>query len=235
MVDSTCDTHHLMVDTKEAQEIDDDSLNSREMESYNGPMKKSLVEEESEEVAHNESNGNNKCENEDTKEEHQELQNDLSKMIVRPWEELSFNKDRHGLGYDKGNNFHIPNYSKPIQSVSARFLEEVTNLDNKCQHCHRVGHLETQCFDLHPCLHCGKTNHLSEKCQKKKKIKKTINYGWITSWKWNLQVNKLHKSYHLVKTEVKTQLRGEMTTTKRFQTTIPDDFSDDPSLVLYVL
>jgi hypothetical protein len=35
MVDSTCDRHDLMVDTKETQDID-----------YNGPMKKSLVENE---------------------------------------------------------------------------------------------------------------------------------------------------------------------------------------------
>jgi hypothetical protein len=156
-------------------------------------------------------------------------------MFVRPWEELSFNKDRHGLGYDKRNNFHIPDYSKPIQFVRAGFHEEVKNITNKCQHCHRVGHLESQCFDLHPCLHCGKTNHLSEKCHKKKKVKKTINYGWITSWKWNQQVKKLHQSYHLVKTEVKPQLHGEMTTIKSFQTTILDDFGDDPDPILYVL
>jgi hypothetical protein len=147
---------------------------------------------------------NSKCEFEVTKEniyeEHQEVQNDLSKMIVRPWEELQFNKNRHGLGYDKGNNFHIPDYSKPVQFVSAGFLdenlktlevnEEVKNVDDtvddkniekildKCQHCHRVGHMENQCFDLHPCLHCGKTNHHSDKCQKKKKDKKK-NSLWL--------------------------------------------------------
>jgi hypothetical protein len=156
-------------------------------------------------------------------------------MFFRPWEELSFKKNRHGLGYDKGNNFHIPDYSKPIQFVSAGFLEEIKNVDNKCRHCHRVGHLETQCFDLHPCLHCGKTNHLSEKCHKKNKVKKTVNYGWITSWKWNQQVKKIHKSYSLVKTEVKPPLHGEMTTVKIFQTTIPYDFDDDLDPILYVL
>jgi hypothetical protein len=79
----------------------------------------------------------------DTKEQSQDSQNDLSKMVVRPWEELLFNKDRHGLGYDKGNNFHIPDYSKPVQFVSAGFLEEVKNLGNKCQHCQRIGHIKT--------------------------------------------------------------------------------------------
>jgi hypothetical protein len=80
MVDSTCDTHDLMVDRKETQDIDDDSLTSHEMESYNGPMKESLVKEESKEVAHNENNKKF----EDTKEESQDSQNDISKMFVRP-------------------------------------------------------------------------------------------------------------------------------------------------------
>jgi hypothetical protein len=88
----TYDTHDLMVDTKETQDMDDDSLTNHEMESYSGPMKKSLVEDESQEGANNESRSNNKCEFEDIKQEHQELQNDLNKMIVRPWEEFSFKK-----------------------------------------------------------------------------------------------------------------------------------------------
>jgi hypothetical protein len=58
MVDSTCDTHDLMVDTKETQEIDVDSLTSHDMESYSGSMKERIVEEESEEVAQTESSGN---------------------------------------------------------------------------------------------------------------------------------------------------------------------------------
>jgi len=66
-------------------------------------------------------------------------------MIVRPWEVLSFNRNHHGLGYDKGNSFHIPDYSKPTQFVSERFLDEnlktpkvnekVKNVD-KFHHCH---------------------------------------------------------------------------------------------------
>jgi hypothetical protein len=95
--------------------------------------------------------------------------------------------------------------------------------------------METQCFYFHPCLHCGKTNHLSEKCRKKKKVKKKVHYGLIFSWKWNQQVKNLHKSYYLVKTEVEPQVHGEMTTVKRFPTTISDDFGDDPDPILYVL
>jgi hypothetical protein len=45
--------------------------------------------------------------------------------------------------------------------------------------------------------YCGKTNHLSEKCQKKK-AKRAVHYGWISSWKWNQQVNKIQTSYFLV-------------------------------------
>ena len=95
--------------------------------------------------------------------------------------------------------------------------------------------METQFFDIHPCLHCGNTNHLSEKCHKKNKVKQRVNYGWITSWKWNQQVKKIHKSYSLVKTEVKPPLHGEMTTVKIFQTTIPYDFDDDQDPILYFL
>jgi len=88
MVVSTCDIHDLIVDTKEAHEIDDGSLTNLEMESYNAPMKKSFVENESKEAIHNESNNDKKFE-----AQSQDSQNYLSKMVVRPWEELMFNKN----------------------------------------------------------------------------------------------------------------------------------------------
>jgi hypothetical protein len=53
-----------------------------------------------------------------------QVQHDLSKPIIRPWEELHFNRNRHGLGYENQNSFHIPNYSKPILFVSVGFLQE---------------------------------------------------------------------------------------------------------------
>jgi hypothetical protein len=87
MVDFTSDTHDLMVDTKETQDIDD-SLTSHDMESYNEHMKESLDEYDSQKFAHNEKNRNNKCE-----EGKEQSQNDISNMFVRHWEELSFNKD----------------------------------------------------------------------------------------------------------------------------------------------
>jgi hypothetical protein len=133
MVDANCDTQDLMVDTKDTED----------MESSIQLMEEIFIKDESQEEAHNDNNNSSKSKFQDTKEQSQDSQNDLSKMVVRPWEELLFNKNRHGLGYDKGNNFHIPDYSKPVQFVSAGFLEEVKNLGNKCQHCHRVGHLET--------------------------------------------------------------------------------------------
>jgi hypothetical protein len=46
-------------------------------------------------------------------------------MIFKPWEELQFNKNWHDLGYGKDNSFHITYYSKPIQFVSAKFLDEI--------------------------------------------------------------------------------------------------------------
>ena len=72
--------------------------------------------------------------------------------------------------------FNILEYSKPIQFVSVGFINEESNQkvheeanqqadENhmeeipECQNCHRVGHFEKNCFDLHPCQHCGKNNH----------------------------------------------------------------------------
>jgi len=71
IIDATCDTHDLMMDTKSTQEMDYDSSTSHDMKSYSGLVKESLVEYKSQEEAQNENNSNNKCEIEDTKEEHQ--------------------------------------------------------------------------------------------------------------------------------------------------------------------
>jgi hypothetical protein len=70
------------------------------------------------------------------------VQNTLSKPIIRPWEEIIYNKNRTGLGYDKEVTFHIPDYSKPIQFQSVGFLQEfstspiiVEHQNDKFQHC----------------------------------------------------------------------------------------------------
>ena len=63
----------------------------------------------------------------------------------------------------------------------------------KCQHCHRVVHLETDCFDLHPCQHCGKCNHAPKKCSERNKPGRLkIHNGWINPWKWTSTAKKLH-------------------------------------------
>jgi hypothetical protein len=61
-----------------------------------------FIKDESQEEAQNDSNSSSKSKFQDTKEQSQDSQNYLSKMVVKPWEELLFNKDRHGLGYYKG-------------------------------------------------------------------------------------------------------------------------------------
>ena len=54
--------------------------------------------------------------------------------------------------------------------------------------------------------------------KKKKNDRNTpIHYGWISSWGWNQEDKKLHKSYHLVQTWVKTHLNDEIQTTNIFQ------------------
>jgi hypothetical protein len=141
-----------------------------------------------------------------------QVQHDLSKPIIRPWEELHFNRNRHGLGYENQNSFHIPNYSKPILFVSAGFLQEnstsnVEDQDVKCQHCNRVGHMENHCFDLHPCQHCGKHNHSSDRCSTlKKPARLKIHYEWIDPWKWSSTTKRLYKSYRRIQSRVKTNL-----------------------------
>jgi hypothetical protein len=119
MVDVTCDTHDLIVDTNATKCMVDDSLTSHEIESYNELMKISLVDDESQAEAQSDGS-NDKCEFEVIIENVYEAhQNGLSKMIVTPWEEMQLNKNQHGLRYDKGIIFHIPNNFKPVQFVSA--------------------------------------------------------------------------------------------------------------------
>jgi hypothetical protein len=108
---------------------------------------------------------------------HEQVQLSLSKPIIRPWEEIRDNKHITCIRYEKEVTFHILDYTKPIQFQSVGFLQEssyspapVQEKIPKCQHCHRVGHMEDQCFDLHPCEHCGKHNHPSDRCSKHKKL-----------------------------------------------------------------
>jgi len=148
------------------------------------------------------------------------VKNSLSKPIIRTWEEISHNKHIIGLGYEKEVTFHIPDYSKPIQFQSVGFLQEVSTSPKvltspvqvqhhnaQFQHCNRVGHMESQCFDLHPCQHCGKSNHASTKCSKRKKptILK-IHYEWIDPWKWSSTAKQLFKSYRRIQSRVKTNI-----------------------------
>jgi len=103
----------------------------------------------------------------------EKIQHTLPKLIIKPWEDLLHNKHRTSLGYDKDVSSHNPDYSKPIQFDSVGFLHDSSPLavpDSgplpqqphhifKFQHCDRVGHMNDQCFDLHPCENCYKTTH----------------------------------------------------------------------------
>ena len=186
MVEAASDTSDLL-EMVTPKDMIDNSLSSHDKESMiSNELMKTSSEDESQAEAQSDSSSC-ECEfEEQLNKGHHQVQPNLSKTIVRPWEELQFKRNRHGLGYANDNNFHIPYYSKLVMFVSAGFLdgtlkdseaiEDITLLveDNhmkeilECQHCHRVGHMEDQCFDLHSCLHCGKTNHHSDKCRKKK-------------------------------------------------------------------
>ena len=139
-----------------------------------------------------------------------------SKPIIKPWEEIHNNKNRRGLGYvSDDTHLQIPDYSKPIKFVSAGFLEPLTSagsekvvdkqhctqrevdLQPKCSHCQRTGHMEDQCFDLHPCCHCGKYNHSSAKCRNQHKSGRLkIHYAWIDPWEWSSTVKRLSQFYN---------------------------------------
>jgi hypothetical protein len=142
----------------------------------------------------------------------------LSKPIIRPWEEIGDNKHRTGIIYEKEVTFHISDYIKPIQFQSVEFLQEVSTSPipiqdriPKCQHCHRVGHMEDQCFDLHPCEHCAKHNHPSDRCSKSKKPARVKNhYGWITFWQWSSSAKKIYQSYRRINSQVLTSCRGKI-------------------------
>ena len=55
-----------------------------------------------------------------------------SKPIIKPWEEIQSNQNRRGLGYVKDNdNLHILDYSKPIQFISSRLLEQITSTSSQ--------------------------------------------------------------------------------------------------------
>jgi hypothetical protein len=149
---------------------------------------------------------------------HEQVQLSLSKPIIRPWEEIRDNKHITCIGYEKEVTFHIPDYTKPIQFQSVGLLQEssyspapVQEQIPKCQHCHRVGHMEDQCFDLHPCEHCGKHNHPSDRCSKCKKSARVKNhYGWITSWQWSSTIKKIYQSYRRIHSRVLTHLAVEI-------------------------
>jgi len=152
-----------------------------------------------------------------------------SKPIIRPWEDIQNNKNRRDLGYVKDDtNLHIPDYFKPIKFISAGFLTQLTSAsfeqvaDNqqcmqpkvaekenstqpelevtpKCSHCQRTGHMEDQCFDLHPCRHCDKPNHSLEKCRKQRQTARLkIHYEWIDPWKWSSTVKILSQFYNRI-------------------------------------
>ena len=150
-----------------------------------------------------------------------------SKPIIKPWEEIQNSKNQRCLGYvNDDTNLHIPDYSKPIKFVSGGFLAPLTSVDSekvadnqqctqhkvadkknsmqpevevqpKCSHCQRIGHMEDQCFYLHPFHHSGKPNHSSEKCHNQQKIARLkIHYEWIDPWKWSSTVKRFSWFYN---------------------------------------
>jgi len=123
----------------------DDSSPTYEIELFISSelMKESCVEDESQVEALSDKSNN--------KYEFEEHQNNLSKTIIKSLEELQFNKNQHGLGYDKGNNYHIPDYcniaigllnkKSTIQSISSnQRIWEVLPWNLESSHCSSTIH-----------------------------------------------------------------------------------------------
>jgi hypothetical protein len=78
------------------------------------------------------------------------------------------------------------------------------------QHCNQVGHMEDQCFDLHPCQNYCKKNHPVVKCSKRNIIARLkIHTEWIDPWQWSSTSNRLFMSCQRTQTRVKTHLVAE--------------------------
>jgi hypothetical protein len=158
---------------------------------------------------------------------------DIFKPIIRLWEEI-INKHKTRLGYKMEVIFHIPDYSKPIKFQGVGFLQEnssslapVQYQIPKCQHCHRVGHMDDQCFDLHPCEHCENHNHHLDKCSKRKKLAILNNhYEWITSWQWSSITKKIYRSYRRIDSRVFTHLVVEIFSSSHLVPDNEDNISD---------
>jgi len=80
---------------------------------------------------------------------HEQVRLSLSKPIIRPWEEIRDNKHITCIRYEKEVSFHVPYYTKPVKFQSIGLLQErsysptpVQEHILKCQHYHRVGHME---------------------------------------------------------------------------------------------
>jgi hypothetical protein len=63
-----------------------------------------------------------------------QVQNTLSNPIIKPWEEIIYNKNRIGIGYDKEVTFHILDYSRPIKFQNVGFLQEFSPSPIPVQH-----------------------------------------------------------------------------------------------------
>ena len=108
--DVTCDTNDIvqLVNADTTNDMIEDSFTSHDEELFTSFKEGSKEGKESKSI------------NKFTKEKCHELmkehpvQIDLSKPIIRPWDEILNNKHRKGLGYEKEITFYIVDYSKLV-------------------------------------------------------------------------------------------------------------------------
>lgn len=137
----------------------------------------------------------------------------VPKTFIRPWEEITCNKNRIGVIYDKDVFFHVLDFSKPIEFCSVGFLDYIVPQQIfRCQYCDRAGREKDQNYDLHPYEKCAKKNHHSNICFKHKATsREKIDFGWISSWDWSNTAKKIYTSYHRICSRVLTSISVKST------------------------
>jgi hypothetical protein len=157
---------------------------------------------------------------------------------------IKFNRNQHGLGYEKDIKFHIPNYSKPIQFVSVNFLSTLRTLSIQkfLKNANIVIELVTWRINVLISILVfivGRQIIFQKNVKRRRRFrKKHFTMVGLALGDGHLAAKILHKSYHRVQTQVKTYLNGEVAKANGFEClqsiVTDDDFGHDWGPILNV-
>lgn len=85
-------------------------------------------------------------------------------------------------------------YSSEVASISSleKSVERI-----QCSHCHREGHKEKNCWNLHPCTLCGLKNHSEKTCWNKESMRgcMKIDCEWSYGSRWQTIMDMIKKLF----------------------------------------